>query len=609
MDNLQQEQQNNKLKINNILAAVIALLLITNIASAYFLFAVKKADNDSVGNKEQKTADKVIDNGEGDQSSPTDYSIDNNAGGALEEESADMENKNLTESEIIVEWNEMPIITTSYWPVFDYDTARDKIESYNKKNNENTNADEYLKKFNIYKSGRVKQGIYAGKDLYILTFTPEWPSEDMLFRVIKNDNELIFLAKHSDEPWGPDAEIFTVNDKITIANLETEDEIQIPNSKLKLVKAEKEPLILFQTLDNIKKLFKYNGEDYVYKENNGDCFLAKAKDGTVRYYYLSLDFLGEREGNGMIAIIPNVLKIDWNNGKKNQDEYTSQKAGCGGWFSCYNYAGYITGHEQLKETGTTANGDKIYELKDNDFTLEGESESVLRSMYDIYYYPEAGNKTAFEEFLSYHPIIYWQDPFGDYMELRNAKFQPMAECGKPVIYLYPEKEIDVSVKVNPTGGFSMTEPAYGNGWRVKAEPNGRLYNYQDQKFYPYLFWEGRGLDYHRPSEGFVAARENVKKFLEEKLERLGLVKKEYDEFIEFWLPKMQEKKYYFITFIPKEEFDKLAPLNISPKPDTVIRVFMDYEGLDEYVKVKEQKIITPQRNGFTVVEWGGVLHK
>jgi len=28
---------------------------------------------------------------------------------------------------------------------------------------------------------------------------------------------------------------------------------------------------------------------------------------------------------------------------------------------------------------------------------------------------------TYEEFLDNHPIIYWQDPFGDFMEFKDAK--------------------------------------------------------------------------------------------------------------------------------------------------------------------------------------------
>jgi hypothetical protein len=47
------------------------------------------------------------------------------------------------------------------------------------------------------------------------------------------------------------------------------------------------------------------------------------------------------------------------------------------------------------------------------------------------------------------------------------------------------------------------------------------------------------------------------------------------------------------------------PLDISPKPDSVIRITMDFKSLDNYIKVKEQELKTPERIGFTVVEWGG----
>ena len=46
---------------------------------------------------------------------------------------------------------------------------------------------------------------------------------------------------------------------------------------------------------------------------------------------------------------------------------------------------------------------------------------------------------------------------------------------------------------------------------------------------------------------------------------------------------------------------------IRDRPDTVIRVFMDYEALDAPMKNIEPKLITPVRRGFTVVEWGGAL--
>ena len=68
---------------------------------------------------------------------------------------------------------------------------------------------------------------------------------------------------------------------------------------------------------------------------------------------------------------------------------------------------------------------------------------------------------------------------------------------------------------------------------------------------------------------------------------------------------MQNNKYNYIRFATMDEINKSMPLEISTKPDTVIRVLMQYKALDSEIEVKEQQLSTPERKGFTVVEWGG----
>ena len=74
-----------------------------------------------------------------------------------------------------------------------------------------------------------------------------------------------------------------------------------------------------------------------------------------------------------------------------------------------------------------------------------------------------------------------------------------------------------------------------------------------------------------------------------------------------WEPKLDKAPYYFITFHKREFIDKYAPLQVFPQPDTVIRILMDYKPLDKYIDVEDIEIITPKREGFTVVEWGGLI--
>ena len=47
------------------------------------------------------------------------------------------------------------------------------------------------------------------------------------------------------------------------------------------------------------------------------------------------------------------------------------------------------------------------------------------------------------------------------------------------------------------------------------------------------------------------------------------------------------------------------PLEVTPKPDTLIRVMMEFKSSNKYVDLKEQKLDIPERKGFVVVEWGG----
>ena len=175
---------------------------------------------------------------------------------------------------------------------------------------------------------------------------------------------------------------------------------------------------------------------------------------------------------------------------------------------------------------------------------------------------------------------------------------------KPVIYLYPMQKTDVNVQVDLNGKFTCTYPDYGSGWNVTAYPDGKLINKADQKEYSYLYWEGTSNAKYDVSKGFVVKGSDTAAFLQKKLAYLGLTPKEYNEFIVYWLPKMQDNAYNLITF-QGSAYTDYAKLNITPKPDSVLRVFMAYKPLSKPITVPEQPLTTFERKGFTVVEWGG----
>ncbi len=174
---------------------------------------------------------------------------------------------------------------------------------------------------------------------------------------------------------------------------------------------------------------------------------------------------------------------------------------------------------------------------------------------------------------------------------------------KPVIYLYPEEETKVTVTLDYNGRLTCTYPEYNDGWTVTAAPDGTLTDASGQT-YNYLYWEGESLTQYDFSKGFCVKGEDTAAFLEDALEKLGLNRREANEFIVFWLPQMEQNAYNVIAF-QDTVYTESARLEATPAPDTVIRVFMAYMRSDVYVDIEAQALSAPQREGFTLVEWGG----
>ena len=192
----------------------------------------------------------------------------------------------------------------------------------------------------------------------------------------------------------------------------------------------------------------------------------------------------------------------------------------------------------------------------------------------------------------------------DFMSVEPSDWQPEPGMAyKPVIYLYPEVETEVSVKLNLDGKLTCTYPAYNAGWKVTAVPNGTLTDANGQ-IYNYLYWEGETNAQWDMTEGFCIKGEDTAAFLEDALEKLGLNRKEANEFIVYWLPYMQDNAYNLISF-QWENYDESAKLHITPEPDNMLRIFMAFKAIDAPVDIPEQELPVLEREGFTVVEWGG----
>ena len=192
----------------------------------------------------------------------------------------------------------------------------------------------------------------------------------------------------------------------------------------------------------------------------------------------------------------------------------------------------------------------------------------------------------------------------DLVSINTSDWKPDPYAAyKPVIYLYPQTKQTVTVRLDLQGTLTCTYPKYNNGWSVTAHPDGTLTDANGQT-YNYLYWEGETSTQYDMTKGFCIKGKDTAAFLEEALEKLGLNRKEANEFIVYWLPQMENNPYNVIAF-QTDCYTDAANLQITPAPDTLIRIFMTWQKAETFSQLPPQELTAPSRNGFTVVEWGG----
>lgn len=178
---------------------------------------------------------------------------------------------------------------------------------------------------------------------------------------------------------------------------------------------------------------------------------------------------------------------------------------------------------------------------------------------------------------------------------------------KPILYLYPEKETTVTVTFDKPNNLTTTYPKYKDSWVVTAHPNGDLYD-KNNKYYYGLYWEENLNHRVNFNEGFYVESDDAIEFLESKLSYIGLNDKERNEFIMYWLPILERNGKNLVYFELTKERDSYSKLNITPKVDSILRLAIHVKKVNNKVNIKEQKLTTFNRVGFTAVEWGGVIY-
>lgn len=191
-----------------------------------------------------------------------------------------------------------------------------------------------------------------------------------------------------------------------------------------------------------------------------------------------------------------------------------------------------------------------------------------------------------------------------------SEFNPAEERAlKPIIYLYNYDTSNVRVDLSRPEAITCSYPKYSTGWEVYADGPKLI---ADGKELYSLYYESEApasvYENFNKGDGFLVKGEDAAEFLDEQLSLIGLDYREREEFIIYWLTKLERNEYNHIYFSLPEEINMIQELTVTPAPTQFIRVNMIFEAVDADYKVNEQKLEKFERNFAerTVVEWGGI---
>ncbi|MCK4593275.1 carboxypeptidase regulatory-like domain-containing protein [bacterium] len=196
---------------------------------------------------------------------------------------------------------------------------------------------------------------------------------------------------------------------------------------------------------------------------------------------------------------------------------------------------------------------------------------------------------------------------GEERHLNFALRELIYEVEKPNLYLYPETQTEITVRLEfpAGGGVTVSEPTYGDGWTVNVTSDGRI-----DGEYDYLFYEATVPPEWQFERAWVVQKRQVETFFRENLADHGFNDREIADFVEYWVPRLADFPFYVIYPQYTKEIEPLIRLIIEPEPDSLLRLYYAISGVDfveRYVPEPEPRSFP--REGFTVVEWGVILEE
>ena len=179
-------------------------------------------------------------------------------------------------------------------------------------------------------------------------------------------------------------------------------------------------------------------------------------------------------------------------------------------------------------------------------------------------------------------------------------------CYKPNIYIYTDEEADIKVEFLWPDLLTKTLPEYQGAWEVTANGDGMLSTADGEK-YGYLFYESATQErYFQSEEGWLISAATREEQYRSILSEYGFNETEISDFVEYWVEKLPAGVDYVMYPQMTETVDTAMPVTITPEPDHITRIWFVYRPYNgqKFMEAKTSKI---PREGYTVVEWGGIV--
>jgi hypothetical protein len=299
---------------------------------------------------------------------------------------------------------------------------------------------------------------------------------------------------------------------------------------------------------------------------------------------------------------------DWTTPPPSGRKYVSQSLSCAGTVDeLMTFEPDVTAAD-LQTVATLADGTPVGRLSPS-------HPALLRRLA---WYDELGRAADFERppglelaqsheaLLAGDPWLFVPTPWGAYIRLTREDFQLPQWC-EPILYAYADPPAEIIIEPVPPLRFKRTVPHAPLGWHGMAQPDGSVV--VSGRRWSELFWEGESVWFSPPAESVVVAEADIAAYLTAALQARGLVGREVDSFLDAWLPDLLDQGAVRIGFHDPEAIQALGPLQITPRPDTFIRVLMDAAPTDDPPDWdgSPPTLVPPERTGLVVVEWGGMV--